>query len=71
MSDMLASELYKAIDTQRYTKYNKSKWKPLSFSYYTWKKRHKLSLHIWEATGCLKSNIKVFKKGSYIAVGFR
>ena len=71
MSDILAEQIYKAIDTQRYTKFNKSKWKPLSFNYYTWKKKNHLSLHIWEATGCLKSNIKVFKKGSYIAVGFR
>ena len=67
MADKLATNLYDAINKQRFSK----KWPKLSFTYYLWKKRHNLSLHIWEATGCLKSNIKVFKKGNLIAVGFR
>lgn len=69
MADMLASTFYDAIDTQRYA--NTKHWPPLSISYVTWKGRHNLSLNIWEATGCLKNNIKVFKKGNYIAVGFK
>ena len=68
MADMLATTFYDAIDTQRY---KGTKWPPLSISYLTWKGRHHLSLNIWEATGCLKNSIKIFKKGDYIAVGFK
>lgn len=68
MADMLATTFHDAIDIQRY---KGSKWPPLSISYITWKGRHNLSLNIWEATGCLKNNIKVFKKGDFIAVGFK
>lgn len=67
MSEMLRDEFVRAIDKQRFGK----KWPPLSFPYYTYKQRKNLSLNIWEATGLLKKEIKVFKKGSYIAVGFR
>lgn len=67
MAEQLLNEFVKAIDTQRYA--SKS-WKPLSLKYYTWKKRHNLSLNIWEATGHMKNSLKVFKKGNMIAVGF-
>lgn len=67
MAETLRDEFVRAIDKQRFNK----KWPPLSVSYYTWKERKNLSLHIWEATGTMKNTLKVFKKGSYIAVGFR
>ena len=70
MADMLCYEFERAIDSQRY-KHDVSKWPPLSFKYLTWKKSHNLSLKIWEATGTLKSNLKIFRKGSFIAVGFK
>ena len=62
----LASTVVNAIDNQRY----KSKWKPLSLNYMSYKKRHNLSLHIWEATGHMKKSIRVFKKRNLIAMGF-
>ena len=62
----LAATVVNAIDNQRY----KSTWKPLSLNYLTFKKKHHLSLKIWEATGHMKKSIRVFKKGKFIAVGF-
>jgi hypothetical protein len=58
-------ELVKAIDTQRF----KTKWPPLSFEYYTFKKRHHLSTNMWEATGFLKDHIVAFKKKGEWVVG--
>lgn len=67
MAVRLRDAFVDAIDKQRYA----SKfWAPLSMKYYTWKKRHNLSLNIWEATGHMKNSIKIFKKGNFIAVGF-
>lgn len=68
MASVLGDEFVRAIDTQRY---KSNKWPPLSVKYYAWKQRKSLSLNIWEATGYLKENIKIFKKGNFIAVGFR
>lgn len=68
MASVIGDEFVRAIDTQRY---KSSKWPPLSVRYYTWKKKHSLSLNMWEATGHLKNEIKVFKKGNFIAIGFR
>lgn len=65
-AEYLRDEVIRAIDRQRYS----SKWPALSINYMKWKKRHNLSLKMWEATGKMKSEIKVFKKGDYIAVGF-
>lgn len=62
----LAATVVNAIDNQRY----KGKWKPLSMYYMSYKKKHHLSLKIWEATGHMKKSIRVFKKGKYIAMGF-
>ena len=72
MSEQLLNEFVRAIDNQRYvsTRSNNA-WKPLSLAYVTWKKKHKLSTNIWEATGHLKKSLKIFKKGNLIAVGFR
>ena len=67
MSEQLLNEFVRAIDNQRYAM---KSWPPLSVTYRTWKKKHKLSLNIWEATGYLKDNMKIFKKGNLIAVGF-
>lgn len=66
-AEYLRSEIVRAIDNQRY----KNKWKPLSINYIAWKKKNNLSLKMWEATGTMKSEVKVFKKGNFIAVGFR
>lgn len=66
-AEYLRDEIIRAIDSQRYN----SKWPALSINYLQWKKRHNLSLKMWEATGKMKSEIKVFKKGDYIAVGFK
>ena len=68
MASVLGDEFVKAIDNQRY---KSNKWPPLSVKYYKWKRVHNLSLNIWEATGHLKKEIKIFKKGNFIAVGFR
>lgn len=68
IADKMADTFHDAIDTQRY---KGNKWPPLTIRYLTWKGKKNLSLNIWEATGCLKNNIKVFKKGNYIAVGFK
>lgn len=62
----MVAEYINAINDQKYA----SHWKPLSLPYYTWKKRKRLSLKIWEATGHLKRQIKVFKKVRFVAVGF-
>ena len=62
----LASTVVNAIDNQRYS----NKWKPLSLNYLSYKRKHHLSLKIWEATGHMKKSIRVFKKGNYIAIGF-
>ena len=70
MASELGDMIVSAIDKQRYAKGN-TPWKPLSIKYYTWKKRNRLSLNIWEATGTLKKEIKIFKKGNFIAVGFK
>lgn len=70
MAGQLLDELIRAIDTQRYKSGSKA-WKPLSLKYWTWKKRHNLSLNIWEATGHMKKSLKIFKKGNMIAVGFK
>ena len=69
MAAQICDEFVNAIKNQRYTRGNHP-WKPLTIKYYTWKKKHNLSLNIWEATGTLKNEIKVFKKGNFIAVGF-
>ena len=68
MAEMLLEEFVKAIDNQRYA--TKS-WPSLSIRYLTYKRRHNLSLKMWEATGYMKKSLKVFKKGDYIAVGFK
>lgn len=62
----IVATIFNAIDNQRY----KGKWKPLSIKYYEYKKAHKLSLNIYEATGNMKKSIHVFKDHDYIAVGF-
>lgn len=68
MAVSLANELKRAIDTQRY---KSSKWPPLSVSYTSYKKRHRLKLRIWEATGYLKHHIHIFRQGSNLVVGFQ
>ena len=66
LSACIVADYVNAINNQRYS----SKWKPLSIPYYTWKQKKHLSLKIWEATGHLKRQIKMFKKAGFIAVGF-
>lgn len=67
IAELLQREFIKAIDKQRY----KKTWPPLSISYLRYKQKHNLSTNIWEATSTLKNNIKIFKRGSYIVVGFK
>lgn len=62
----LVAEIDRAIESQRYTR----KWKPLSIGYLTYKKKHHMSLKIWEATGYMRKSIRVFKQGNYLAIGF-
>lgn len=69
MAEQILKEFRDAIDKQRYKKGPRA-WKPLSISYMTWKRRHNLSLNIWEATGRMKKSLKIFKKGNMIAIGF-
>lgn len=54
------------IDDQRY----KSKWKDLTPGYLEYKRKHGLSLNIWEATGQLKNSLKLFSRGGSIIIGF-
>lgn len=70
MAGQIADEYVRAIDTQRYAKGSHA-WKPLNIHYRTWKQKHHLSTNIWEATGHMKKSIKVFRKGSFIGVGFK
>jgi len=70
MAEQLQKEFIRAIDTQRYRK-DPKKWPPLTINYLRYKQKHKLSLNIWEATGHLKKNIKVFMRGTLIVVGFK
>jgi hypothetical protein len=70
MANELKVELVRAIDTQRYKK-NIKKWPPLSIKYLQYKKRVGLSTNIWEATGNMRKNIKVFNRGSWLVVGFK
>lgn len=65
MADVMAEELSKAIDNQRYAK----NWAPLSISYYNHKKVNNLSLNIWEATGLLKDSISVWRSNHRWVVG--
>lgn len=65
MADVMAEELVKAIDRQRFS----YKWKPLSVSYFELKKKKNLSLNIWEATGTLKDNITVYRSDNVWVVG--
>lgn len=67
MAIQLAKEFERAIDTQRY---KGTKWAPLTISYLTYKQRMNYSLNIWEATGYMKDNITVYKKGNFLGVGF-
>ena len=62
----MVADYNNAINNQRYS----SKWRPLSIPYYTWKKKKHLSLKIWEATGHLRRQIKLFKKAGFVSVGF-
>lgn len=56
-----------SIDEQRY----RAKWKDLTPGYLEYKRRHGLSLNIWEATGQLKDSIKISViKGKNIVIGF-
>jgi len=66
VSAEIVAMIVNAIDKQRFIR----KWKPLSISYVTYKKRHNLSLKIYEATGFMKDNIRVFSRGKYIEIGF-
>lgn len=56
-----------SIDVQRY----RSKWKDLTPGYLEYKKKHGLSPNIWEATGQLKSSIRVSRMGRFnYSIGF-
>lgn len=70
MAEQLEYELKRAITRQRY-KRNIKRWPPLSISYMQYKKRNKLSTNIWEATGHLKKQIKTFRRGKWLVVGFK
>ncbi len=69
MSGIMAWELKKAIDNQRYIYNNYKNWEPLSIAYYEYKEKKNLSLKMWEATGLLKNSITYWKSGSYWFVG--
>jgi hypothetical protein len=73
MSKLLKSELVKAIESQRYAMVPGSKsvkWPPLTLNYKRYKERVGLSTNIWEATGNLKTHIRIFMRGPWIVVGF-
>ena len=56
-----------SIDQQRY----RMRWKDLTPGYLAYKKRHGLSLNIWEATGQLKDSLRVVApRGKKITIGF-
>jgi hypothetical protein len=70
LAEYMRDELVKAINTQRYATGTK-KWAPLNVKYLRYKKKHNLSLNIWEATSTLKEGIQIFKRDHYIVVGFK
>lgn len=56
-----------SIDQQRY----RARWKDLTPGYLEYKRKHGLSLNIWEATGELKKSLKVMSpNGRTIVIGF-
>ena len=57
-----------SIDQQRY----RARWKDLTPGYLEYKRKHGLSLNIWEATGELKNSLKVSapKGKKTIVIGF-
>lgn len=65
MAFVMKRELKRAIDSQRYTR----NWPPLSVSYYEYKKKKKLSLKTWEATGLLVDSIDYWRSGNKWVVG--
>lgn len=67
IAGVIRFEIQRAIETQRY-RWN---WTPLSKKYVEQKMRKGLSLNIWEATGYLRENITVWRKGETYIVGLR
>jgi hypothetical protein len=65
MADEMAAYLKNVVKHQTYLRY----WKPLSVSYLDYKKKHDLSLNIWEATGFLVNHIEVKKYKDHYLVG--
>ena len=70
MAEQLKKEIIFAITRQRWAR-DVRKWPPLSLNYLRYKQKHNLSTNIWEATGHLKRNLKVFIRGTYLVVGFK
>jgi len=69
MSEVMAIELQKAIDNQKYVYNSYKNWEPLSIAYYKHKEKHNLSLKIWEATSLLKNNITYWRSNNMWVVG--
>lgn len=74
LKDFLLYVVERYISYVRYVVNHKKfihKWKPLSIQYMAYKKKHKLSLKTWKATGRLLSNLKVFDKQHHIYSPYR
>lgn len=65
MAKVMAEEVRKAIITQKYA----GTWAPLSVEYLDFKKKHGLSLKIWEATEFLRKNITAYRSNDKYVVG--
>lgn len=59
------SDIVKAIETQS----RRSKWKPLSPSYLSYKRRKGLSTKIWKSSGNMVSSIYKINRGNRILIG--
>lgn len=66
MAEQIKNYLKQVIKNQTYKQY----WKPLSVDYMEYKRRHHLSLNIWEATSLLVDSIQVRKYGDHYIIGF-
>lgn len=65
MAKVMAEEVRKAIISQKFA----NNWAPLSEDYLNFKKRHGLSLKIWEATEFLRKNIVAYRSNDKYVVG--
>ena len=65
MAFVMKRELKRAIKNQRYIR----NWPPLSADYYEYKKRKRLSLNMWEATGLMIDSISYWRSDNKWVIG--